>query len=502
MARPDVVAPPPPMPHTPGVACGDCHKAAFAQWSGSMHAQALLSPVMIAETNQVVRGPMADQADEAKRLCATCHSPVVATATKGATLPLTSNGTGDEGVGCTTCHQFNGDSVSGSGGLAAGFASKMDKSAMFANLSSPVANSRHGSASGKAFADPSQLCTNCHDVNFDRNGDGKIVKGVDLVLQTTAEESAKAVAAGDTRTCVSCHMPLMPSVTRAAENALIPDDQKTAAPDREVHDHSFIGVDYRLDLPAAKDPQRAARQKLLEGAAKLALEEVTPSAPTRVAFKASISNIGATHNLPTGLAFTRQMWLEVIVANKDGIVVLSSGVLADHLSDLCDNATLSEVGSPVVPYVQGCTSPDPLLVNFQTKLVDKIDILRDAAQQPVLNADNEFIAIQATDGHETVLQQLTGGAVARRRPSDNQAQNPIAPGETREFTYELDATGFDPQTLTVSVRLLFRNLPPYFLRALAARQPDGEVPRLYPLIPNLQTVSMGTATRSIVFTPP
>ena len=444
---------------------------------------------------------MADQSDDAKRLCAACHSPIVATATRGSTLPLTANGAGDEGVGCTTCHQFNGAPVSGSGGLASGFAAKIDPSAMFANLSSPVPNSRHASASGKAFKSPSQLCTNCHDVSFDRNGDGKIVKGVDLVLQTTAEESAKAVAAGDTRTCVSCHMPLMPSATRAAESALIPDDQTTAAPDRQVHDHSFVGVDYRLDLPAAKDPQRAARQKLLAGAAKLVLDEVTPSAPTRVAFKASISNIGATHNLPTGLAFTRQMWLEVIVVNKDGNVILSSGVLADPLSDLCDDATLSEVGSSLVPYLQGCSAPDPLLVNFQTKLVDKIDILRDAAQQPVRNADNELIPIQATGGHETVLQQLTGGAIARKRPSDGQAQNPIPPGETRDFTYEIDATGFPAQTLTVSVRLLFRNLPPYFLRALAARQPKDEVPRLYPLIANVQTVSMGTASRSIVFTP-
>jgi hypothetical protein len=46
------------------------------------------------------------------------------------------------------------------------------------------------------------------------------------------------------------------------------------------------------------------------------------------------------------------------------------------------------------------------------------------------------------------------------------------------------------------VRLLFRNLPPYFLRALAEGQPANEEPKLAPLIMNLRVAEMNKQSRS------
>lgn len=50
-------------------------------------------------------------------------------------------------------------------------------------------------------------------------------------------------------------------------------------------------------------------------------------------------------------------------------------------------------------------------------------------------------------------------------------------------------------TGALSVRLLFRNLPPYFIRAMAALQADGE-PSIATLVDRLQIVEMGALKAS------
>jgi hypothetical protein len=42
----------------------------------------------------------------------------------------------------------------------------------------------------------------------------------------------------------------------------------------------------------------------------------------------------------------------------------------------------------------------------------------------------------------------------------------------------------------VRARLLFRQLPPYLVRALAQNQPAAEMPQLAPLVGNLETLVM------------
>jgi hypothetical protein len=65
----------------------------------------------------------------------------------------------------------------------------------------------------------------------------------------------------------------------------------------------------------------------------------------------------------------------------------------------------------------------------------------------------------------------------------------MQPGEARSFSYRIVLPRGVEQA-DISARLLFRNLPPYFLRHLASRQPKDELPQLAPLIPNLDIVEM------------
>jgi len=62
------------------------------------------------------------------------------------------------------------------------------------------------------------------------------------------------------------------------------------------------------------------------------------------------------------------------------------------------------------------------------------------------------------------------------------------PFETREFHYDLQDPG---QGGKMTARLLYRSLPPYFLRALASKQAATEE-SLTPLIANLDILVLAT----------
>lgn len=485
--------------------CATCHQEITEQWQNSMHAHAITSPVTIVQTNQVIADTVAGQPSPDPFLfCNNCHAPVGTKLTDQGTLPLEppfpiSDEAINEGINCSTCHQYTGEPASGSGGLARVFQEALQPGGLFFSaIDDPVGNAYHRSGTAPAFEAPEALCQNCHNVNYDRNDDGLIEPGVDLILQTTYDEFVDYQEEGGGDTCITCHMPLL-AQDRAAEAADIPLQQDFQAPAREVHDHSFVGVDYPLDTVSAEDPQRDAREELLRSAAAISIDNNSVQISedgSAITFAVDITNVGAGHQLPTGFAFARQMWLEVTVTDLNGRVLLTSGVLADNVSDLCDQGTLADA---LADFVEDCPEGvDAQLVNFQQKLLDVIDIKRDENGEPVLNEDGEFIIVQGVDGEETWLQHLTGGAVARVRPSDGQLLARIFPFETRTFVYSIPFNGELPDGITISVRLLFRNLPPYFLRVLAANQPPDEIPRIAPIIENLQIVEMDTVVETFI----
>jgi hypothetical protein len=328
-------------------------------------------------------------------------------------------------------------------------------------------------------------------VHLDRNGDAKMEFGRDLILQSTYLEYTRYREAGGGGTCIGCHMPARAG-RRAAASARIPDDQDFSAPPRSLHSHAFVGVDYPLDVPPADSPHRAQRHALLRGAASLSIERVERGTGELVV-GISIGNVGAGHDMPTGFAFARQLWIELSVEDAAGARVFESGVLASASDDLCDAATLAS-DAVIRAHVVACTEPDAQLVNLQRRLVDMVEVKRDAGGAEARTERGELVAVAAPGAQEVSIQRLLGGAVARIRPSDGQPLTGLAPNEVRGFEYRV-ALGSGVAPYTVRARLLFRHLPPYFLRDLAARQPADEVPRLEPLIANLEIVSMAEAEK-------
>jgi Cytochrome c554 and c-prime len=452
--------------------CADCHARAVREWRLSMHSRAMTSPVMVAQSNRVLGQVLARASyPDPKRICVNCHGPIGAALTSGSQLPLSADSSLsdsallNEGISCAVCHQWNGKPETASGGLSRFQDGLQPGHRYFGSLGNPVGNAFHQSEITDTFRKPEQLCRNCHSVAYDKNGDGQLHRGVDLVLQTLFDEWQDYQQRGGSAGCVNCHMPLV-NDARAAEHADIPFEQDHDAKARQVHDHSFVGADYPLDDRAATEALRPAREALLRGAASLSLvQNSIKLAATSLDFAVEVDNAGTGHNLPGGFAFVRQMWLEVSLFDGAGTTLASSGRIASPGDDLCDSSILDDPRNPMHAALAGCKASDPLLVNFQQMLVDNAQPKRAANGTALVDRRGEALLEAAPNGRETVIQTLNAGPTPRVRPFDHRPTAALAPGEAHAFPYSF-ALGAGGAPKVLRVRLLFRASPPYFLRAL------------------------------------
>ena len=330
----------------------------------------------------------------------------------------------------------------------------------------------------------------------------------DLVLQTTYDEWQDYVVGFSDRFadnpdqtldgplgCTSCHMPTEGDGTAPVVDVapgLLPN------PDRDVRSHTFVGVDYDLDTSTygsqeVFDEVLAEREAFLQSAVTLKVDNVDGDTVAGDTFQAdvTVSNNLLGHNFPTGFAFARQFWLEVTAETADGTEVClfdlgvgdesacGSGVIDNNTDDLpqCDpEAAADALGlDPDLPSnvnieLQGTTEDcDPWLANFQRILTDG---------DP--DDDGTFV--------EVPYQSFLGGIVKERvRIADQLSMRVLNPtrlnadGEDQtELTipYVFDTSQIaDGETVTVTAKLRFRHLPPYFIRALADAQDDaGDMP--------------------------
>lgn len=478
----------------PSKNCSSCHERVVSEWRTSMHAHALVSPVMVAQNNLAHRETLSSTSSpDPQNVCVNCHGPLATALAKSPLLPFEAEGAlaeaalVDEGVTCSVCHQWNGESKTAGGGLTAFRDGLVPGRTFFGPYDDAVGNAYHRSESTPLFKNPTELCRNCHSVQYDRNGDGKIERGTDLVLQTLFDEWQDYAKSGGA-SCLDCHMPIVKG-SRAAESALIPLEQDGEAPARILRSHTFVAVDYPIDNVALRDGSRAEREALLRRAGSLTIDQSKLKVTdTTVAFEISLQNTGTGHNLPGGFAFIRQMWLEVTLLDAQSKVVASSGQLIQPSDDLCDGAILDDRDSPMREHLVGCSATDRQLVSFQQMLVDRIELLRDAAGTVQLDARGEPKLRRAPGSKEAIVQFLTGGPVPRVRPSTGTPTPPLLVGERRSFPYSFELSPGSAQRLVV--RLLFRPMPPYFMRALGKAQIPADGPKLDGFLGNLEINEM------------
>lgn len=492
-----VGTPPPPTAALTAEQCGVCHQSIYQQWQSSMHSHALTSPAVIVQTNADLAGPFAKASGpDPQKFCVNCHGPTESALVTSAAMPPPASTHWRDGITCTSCHQFDGTPEKGSGGFEGpyqgngfqqGFVQANNE--ILGELDAPVGNSAHSSNStGQDFApNPNQLCANCHEVWIDYDHDGIVEKGLDLALQTTWDEYKEYKTLGGAQSCISCHMPVVAGLTRVADGANIPAQQYTQAPPRQVHDHSFPGVDFALDDTTQGTSTLAARTAMLQSAATFFIDRRSIfNSNDGIGFSVFLANSGTGHNLPSGFAFARQMWIEITATDDAGQILFTSGLLQQPTDDLCDGQILLDFDNPMNRWIQNCNFVDDELVTLQQQLVSLAGFQPDGSDPFDPAGLTKAFAI----GEETWLQYLHGGVVARQRPFDGTQLVNLKPFEQEEFDYDVPTNG--AAGVHIQARLLFRQLPPYFLRALAAGQAPTDMPQLAPLVANLQTIVMAT----------
>lgn len=313
--------------------CRECHPDHVADWEGSMHAYAVVDPVFQA----LNRVKTLDHAGEAADFCTQCHTlpgflAGETTVTLGDDGIWRQNTTdlsavAKRGVSCDVCHSITSVVTPNN----VGYAFQLDGTVR-GPFGDGVPTEFHAQAESPLHR-TGEVCIGCHNVLIPDGNEGALV-------ERTGAEWQEFIAGGGTESCQDCHMPARTG--RAA----------TEGPEREVHAHTFVGVDLALidDFPD-QERQRALVEDMLASAVDLVAE------PIAGGVRVSLTN-RAGHAVPSGVASERDMWLAVRVVDAAGAEVASdvtwrfgARLLADgnetlfpHLADGIEEAMLPPHG--------------------------------------------------------------------------------------------------------------------------------------------------------------
>lgn len=240
--------------------CGDCHETHFDDFAFSPHARSADSPILQA---MIVRVQQAWGQNAAER-CVACHAPEHAP---------------DPGIGCTSCHAAVGNHAERDGELA------IDLSApLSGTLPDPVRTDAHRSRR-RGFLLTDGLCGTCHELT-----------GPNLVFEPTLTEFRASPQGAAGQTCTDCHMTPDSIASLTAET-----------PPRPRHSHRFVGFDPPWGAAEGESSRRATESRELVASALVLRAAFVDDEHLEI----EIENVGAAHNVPTGAAFLRDIWVDV-----------------------------------------------------------------------------------------------------------------------------------------------------------------------------------------------
>jgi predicted CXXCH cytochrome family protein len=260
---PSWLLPGPDKPNTDydGAWCGNCHKAEYEAWQKSVHARSAQDPMVAfgAGVEVKARGP------QYTRLCAGCHDPV--TARTGDTTLRSGRG-----ITCLGCHDT--ERMIRAGGNADSEVRPHDW----------TEDHRDWAMASLAILRKPEFCGGCHQ-QFVPSG------GIEAIATLHEWQDSPYNGKGDVTACVDCHAPKS--------------DGESAGVKMPVADHAMIGGNVYL-ASQRNDPALVDRvTKFLRTAIQL---QVKRDLGTIVV---NVSNKGAGHAFPTGVADIREPWVEL-----------------------------------------------------------------------------------------------------------------------------------------------------------------------------------------------
>lgn len=285
--------------------CSQCHATIRSEWDGSMHANAFEDPFYQEELKLASE----DSNGSLDIFCTRCHIPV---GVLSAEIPLIDgSGASDvslEAISCDFCHTVSGNDGTGNGAFIS--SPGMTKYGPFDDSESAF----HGSEYLELYTQ-AEYCGMCHQVYHPANG---------LVLDDTYTAWEEGPYAERDVTCQDCHM--TPGITGFEAN---PGRAGSGAPKRDhISTHYFSGANvFVYDIFGDEENAELAVERLQKAATFEVTIPETAEAGETVNMKISIINSGAGHKIPTGLIEARQIWLEVLVSDASGTILLDSGSL-------------------------------------------------------------------------------------------------------------------------------------------------------------------------------
>ncbi|MEM7655192.1 MAG: tetratricopeptide repeat protein [Bacteroidota bacterium] len=329
--------------------CGEigCHPDIHDQWEPSAHHfSSFNNPFYTASIQYLLASNDATSA----RWCASCHDPLLLT-TGELQNPATFADVHQEplsqkGITCLTCHSSLGaEDIIGNGNVTladAGYAG-MGRSALgeIPGLRQRIIRSKsepHATAMQSAFMLSDAFCTSCHKVSVPpavnqyrwKRGQNQY----DAWYQSAfSQRHPRAFYQPEPKSCVECHMPLVPSSDQGNKNGY-------------VRSHRFAAANTALPALHGHDDQLAAVKQFLTKHHQAALDMFAlvingtrygpgESFPVlrpndQVEMEVLVSNKQAGHNLPAGTNDSNEWWLAVEAKDESGAAVLVSGALQER----------------------------------------------------------------------------------------------------------------------------------------------------------------------------
>ena len=296
---------------TSAFVCIDCHEQHYVEWSGSMHAYTMNSPVFFSykEKNKEIHPGTGE------KFCMQCHNPI--SFLTGTDLSMYDNVSEfqnsnidqvlKEGITCDICHTKTGlsQTVHAQGNMSANAIYKMYPTGdiKFGSIQNPTPNDYHQSFYLPTYQS-SQFCLPCHDL---------VINNIEAEPTFTEWNRIPGFSMFGGVSCQNCHMPVK---------------------DDGTHDHKFVGVDLDLTIPINDNPSFLDVENLLSTSADIDFnilgEELLDQMPSGDTLSIPISVKSQTaHNFPSGTSFNREAWVEIKVINNNNLLY-ESGVVENH----------------------------------------------------------------------------------------------------------------------------------------------------------------------------
>ncbi len=373
--------------------CSDCHVDISEQWQNSMHNLSHADPIYMDLATYLRKG-LVDKGEIAEaESCVKCHTPVGYVSGFPTKLSDDLSRTAEiatQGIQCDYCHSAHALKKHYNNGIMLKPGHGEDdpgvKYGPFDDAEPDFHEARYSRLHTEAT-----ICGTCHDVKH-------VAFGTDLETTYTEWKNSPYNDKDPEKriTCQGCHMYQRPGIPATGssprpENPGSATDYSVKRP--HIFTHYFVGGNAVVPKVSG-DRQKSvmARERLKHAATVSILSPRTNSNKKNSGkIQVSVTNTGAGHCIPTGLGDLRQVWLEIIVKDKENNTGYATGLL-DKNGDLSDDALLfhtvfgDENNSPVANVAKARTILKDTRLKAKQTVTHTIDLEKMPGKGTVVTA--------------------------------------------------------------------------------------------------------------------